>query len=163
MKSDGILKGTQATCTRYRNYMICFNRNEILDVNLHYKFRSTWTCFGNIIRKTELISLACILEQVYTVIMESAIFCCITKTFCPETLKFLWDGFYWNPSWNRSEHGDGRVSESKWEPFYWDINHQSRVILEQCWKILSISLKLWTIGSGSEELCHYVRFISQLS
>ena len=29
--------------------------------------------------------------------MESAIFCCISKTFCPETLKFLWDGFFWNP------------------------------------------------------------------
>ena len=79
----------------------------------------------------KLISLACILDQAYAVIMESAIFCCITKPFCPETLKFLWDGFYWNPCWNRCEHRDGRVSKSKWEPFYWDINHQSRVIPEQ--------------------------------
>ena len=48
---------------------------------------------------------------------------------------------------------DGRVSKSKWEPFYWHINHQSRVIPEQRWKVLSISLKLWTNGSGSEEQC----------
>ena len=97
----------------------------------------------------KVISLDCILDQVYVVIMESAI--CITKPFCRETLKFLWDGFCWNPCWNRCEHRDGEVSESKWEPFYWDINHQSSVIPEQRWKVLSILLKLWTNGSGSEE------------
>ena len=85
------------------------------------------------------------------------------QTFLPRNPEISVRWFYWNPCWNRCKHRDGRVSESKWEPFYWDINHQPRVILEQCWKILSISLKLWTIGSGSEELCHYVRFISQLS
>ena len=103
--------------------------------------------------KRKTISLACILDQAYVAIMESAIFCCITKIFCPETLKFLWDGSYWNLRWNRCEHRDSRLSESKWEAFYWDINHQSRVIPEQRWKVLSISLKLWTNGSGSEEQC----------
>ena len=74
--------------------------------------------------------------------MESAMFCCITKTFCPETLKLLWGSFYWNPCWNRCEYRDSRVSENKWEPFYWDINYQSSVIPEQRWKVLSISLIL---------------------
>ena len=83
-----------------------------------------------------------ILDQVYAV-----------KPFCPETMKFLWDGFYWNPCWNRCEHKDGSVSESKWEPFYGDINHQSCVIPEQRWKVLSILLKLQVNGSGSEEQC----------
>ena len=41
-------------------------------------------------------------------------FCCITKTFCPEIMKFLWRGFYWNQCWNRCGHKDGRVSKSKW-------------------------------------------------
>ena len=59
----------------------------------------------------------------------------------------------WNQCWNRCEHRYGRVSEIKWEPFYRDINHQSRVIPKQRWKVLSISLKLWTNGSGSEEQC----------
>ena len=67
---------------------------------------------------------------------ESAIFWCITKPFYPETLKFLWDGFYWNTCWNRCEHRNGRVSESKWEAFYWDINHQSLLISGQRWKVL---------------------------
>ena len=71
--------------------------------------------------------------SVYAVIMESALFYCITKTFCPETLKFLWDGFYWNPCWNRYEHRDDRVSKNKWKPFHLDINHQSRAIPEQRW------------------------------
>ena len=101
------------------------------------------------LEKEKLTSLDCILDQVYAVIMESAVFCCITKPFCPETLKFLWDGFGWNPCWKRCEHRDGRASESKWEAFYWDINHQTRVIPEQRWKVL----KLWTNGSGSEEQC----------
>ena len=53
MKSDWILKGTSAACTKHRKYMkICFKLNEILDSNLYWKFRSIWTCFGNIIRKT---------------------------------------------------------------------------------------------------------------
>ena len=81
--------------------------------------------------------------------MQWTIFCCTTKTFYPETLKFLWDGFYWNPCWNWCEYRDGRVSERKWEPCYWDINYQSRVIPEQRWE-LSVSLKLWRNGSGSE-------------
>ena len=104
-------------------------------------------------KNRKLISLACILDKIYPVIMESAIFCCITKTFCPETLKFLRDGFYWNPYWNICEHRDGMVSESECEPFYWDINYQSRVITEQRWKVFSISLKLWTNGGGSEGQC----------
>ena len=37
--------------------------------------------------------------------------------------------------------------------FYWDIDHQSRVIPEHCWKVLSILPKLWTNRSGSEEQC----------
>ena len=111
---------------------ICFKKKAILDFNLHCKFRPIWTCFSNIIKKTgKLISLDCILDQVFAVIMESTIFCYITKSFCPETLKFLRDGFYWNPCWNRCEHRDDRVSVNKWESFYWDINHQSRVITEQ--------------------------------
>ena len=81
------------------------------------------------------------------------IFCCITKTFCPETLKFLRDGFYWNPCWNRCEHRDDRVSESKCEPLYWGISHHSRVFPEQRWKVLSISLKLWANGGRSKEQC----------
>ena len=51
----------------------------------------------------------------------------------------------------RCEHRDARISKCKWKACYWDINHQSRVIQERRWKILSISLKLFTNGSGSEE------------
>ena len=36
-----------------------------------------------------LIFLDYILDQVYAVVMEPAIFCCIVKNFCPHTLKFL--------------------------------------------------------------------------
>ena len=71
----------------------------------------------------------------------SSLFChygisCITKPFCPETLRYLWDGFCWNPYWNRCEHRDGRVSKSKWEAL--DVNRQSHVISGQHWKVLSI-------------------------
>ena len=113
--------------------------------------------------KRETNSLGCMLGQVYAVTMKSAIFYCITKTVYPETVKFLWDGFYWSLCWNRCEQRDGRVSESKWETFYWDINHQSRIIPEQRWSVLSISLNVneWKWKRGTE--CHYVRFISQLS
>ena len=52
MKCDGILKGNEATWTKYRKYMIiCFKTNEILDFNLHCKFRSIWTCLGKIVEK----------------------------------------------------------------------------------------------------------------
>ena len=112
--------------------------NEILDFNLHCKCRSIWTCFGNIIRKMENLFPS----AVFLIIMESAMFCCITKTFCPETLKLLWGSFYWNPCWNRCEYRDSRVSENKWEPFYWDINYQSSVIPDQRWKVLSVSIIL---------------------
>ena len=59
---------------------------------------------------------------------QSVIICCITKTFCLEILKCQWDDFYRNPHWNICEHRDNRVRESKCEPFYWDIKHQSCVI-----------------------------------
>ena len=36
-----------------KNMKKCFKFNEILDFNIHWKLRLIWTCFGNIIRKTE--------------------------------------------------------------------------------------------------------------
>ena len=102
-------------------------------------------------RKTNF--LACILDQVYAVIMESAIFYCITKTFCPETLKCLWDGFYWNPCCNRFERRNGRISESKWKPFYWDINHQSRVIPEKYFRFHSNCERMEVEATNSVSLC----------
>ena len=47
---------------------------------------------------------------------------------------------------NRCQHTDGRVSERKWEPFYLDINHQSRVIQEQRWMEVE--------ARNSMSLCH---------
>ena len=88
----------------------------------------------------KLTFLVYILDQVYAVIMESAVFCCISKIFFSETQKFLLDYFYWNLCWNRYKNMDGRVKEGKWEPFYWDVKHQSHVISEQRRKVLSISL-----------------------
>ena len=39
MKSDGILKGTSATCTKYRK--LCFKMNETLDFNLSEQVLAT--------------------------------------------------------------------------------------------------------------------------
>ena len=75
------------------------------------------------------------------------------QTFCRETLKFQWNGFSWNSCWNRCEHRDGRVSEVNGNHFTEILNISHGVIPEQRWQVLSILLKLWTNGSGSEEQC----------
>ena len=93
MKSDGILKGTWASCTKYRKYKkICFKMNEILDFNLHCKFRSRWTYFGNIIRKKEnQFPSPVLLIKFMLSLQNQQYFNCNIKTFCLETLKILWN------------------------------------------------------------------------
>ena len=123
--------------------------NKILDFNLLCKFRSIWISLEN--WKTDFPRLyswssLCCYYGIRNILLYH-------QNILPRNSDISVIFFYWNPCWNRCEHSDGRVNESKWEPFYWNIKYQSHVIPEQRWKVLSISLKLWTNGSGSEEQC----------
>ena len=68
-------------------------------------------------------SITCILDQVYTVIMESAIFRCTTKTLRLKSLNFLRWFLLISTLEQRYEHSNGKVRESEWKRCYWDINH----------------------------------------
>ena len=156
IKSDEFLKSTKATCAKYRKYMkICFKMNKIIDFNLRCKFQSIWTCLGNIIRKTEnkfpspLFLILCLSSHygISNILLHH-------KNFSPRNHEISVTWFLLKSVLKqRCKQRDARISESKWKPFYWDINHQSRVMQERCWKVLLFSLKLWMNGKGSEEQC----------
>ena len=52
-KSAGFLESILTTCTKHRKIWKNALNLTILDFNIHWKLRLIWTCFGNIIRKTE--------------------------------------------------------------------------------------------------------------
>ena len=125
--------------------------NEILDFKLCCKFRSIWTCFGNIIRKTEnkFFSPVFLIKfmRISNIFFHH-------QNVSPKNHEISVTWFLLKSVLKqRCEQRDARISESKWKPSYWDINHQSLVIQERCWKVLSFSLKLWANESGSEEQC----------
>ena len=86
------------------------------------------------------------------------------QNFLPRNPDISMKWFYWNRCSNRCEHRDGRVRESKCEPFYWDINHQPRynprTALRRPLDFTQI-VNEWKWKRGT--VCHYVRLISQLS
>ena len=140
--------------------------NEILDFKLRCKFRSIWTCFGNIITKTE--------NKFFSPVFLIK-FMCISNIFfhhqnvSPKNheISVTWY-LLKSVMQQRCEHRDARISENKWKPCYWHINHQSRVIQERRWKFSALKtfdfteiVNEWKWKRGT--VCHIVRFISQLS
>ena len=131
---------------------ICFKMNEIFDFNFSCMFRSIWTCFGNIIRKTENKFSSPVFLIKFMLSLWYQQYFAAYQNFSSRNHEISVTWFLLKSVLKqRCEHRDARISKCKWKACYWDINHQSRVIQERRWKILSISLKLFTNGSGSEE------------
>ena len=144
---------------------ICFKMNEILDFNLHCKFQSVWTCFGNIIRKTEnrfpspLFFMKCMLS-----LWHQQYFAASQKPFPQKLWNFCYMVFI--------EIGAGtemlkqgcqdkrKQIETMLLRYQPSITCNPQTALKSTFDFTEI-VNEWTWNRGT--VCHFVRFISQLS
>ena len=155
MKCDGILKGIMK---------ICFKMNKILDFNLHCKFQSIWTCFGNIIRKTENYfprlyswSSLCCHYGISNILLHH-------QTFLPRNPEISVRWFLlksvlkqmWAQGWQGKRKQMGSIL-LRYQP---SVTCNFRIALKSTFDFTEI-VNEWKWKRGT--VCHYVRFISQLS
>ena len=143
---------------------ICFKRNEILDFNLDCKFQSTWKCFGKTLEKRKANfprlyswSSLCCHYGTSNILLNH-------QTFLPRnpeiSVRWFLLKFVLKQMWAQGWHGKRKQMGTILLRYQPSVRCKPRTTLKSTFDFTQIVNK-WKWKRGT--VCHYVRFISQLS
>ena len=139
--------------------------NEIIDFNIRWKFQSIWTCFGNIIRKTQnQFPSSAFLNKFILSLWNKESFTASPKRFAQKPWNFCEMVFIDIHSeteiWTQQWQGKGKQMETillRYQPL---VTYNSRTVGKSTFHSTEIANECkWR----QRTIFHIVRFISQLS